>query len=651
EDDLELKKFEQFFMDLSSKNSSIMIHPDGLKLLLKDFNRLFRMSKSSQLRNSSDYNTLLGYLETIVDLPWSLENDVPTVDLNKAQIQLDADHYGLKNVKKRLIEYLANKLSSKSNLSVSRAPIICLYGPPGVGKTSLAKSVAKTMGRQFQRISLGGINHESEIRGHRRTYVGALPGVLVSALRKSKSLNPVILLDEIDKVQSGGKGGSLNGDPSAALLEVLDPEQNSTFTDHFIGFPIDLSQVLFICTANDISRLHPALMDRMEVIEITGYNQFDKIKIAKKHLLPKQLLKNGLPKNALKVDDDTIMKLILDFTHPEAGVRNLERQISAICRGKAIEYSKFVKNDAILEDISQSDYSPLVSENELFKYLGLPPLNSSSSIKNNLTYSKISTRYGVVNGLSYNSNGSGSTLLFETISVPADSYSLITTGKLGSVLSESVKIGVSLVKFILSRNLLSGVNIDCEAALEKLSSSQIHLHVPEGAVSKDGPSAGITITLSLLSLLLEIPVDPIFAMTGEITLRGLVLPIGGVREKLLGAHLSGKVTKVLLPRANRKDIIQEYLDNIDSNYTINTDNTVVQKQKDMQDKLISIIKQEQENIHNVDIFEEPEKYIKEKLGIEVHYVEEFWDVIKAVWSNDIIADTIPISYKTMESHL
>lgn len=701
--DESMKKLLSFYNDLTAENSSIQISLDGSRLLKKDFERLFKMSQNRMAKNSSEYQVLLNYLETVIDLPWSIDESAnKVVDLQAAKKQLDDDHYGLFNVKNRLIEYLGvlnlqfkvneykdsiiennfadgqnnnkqlalykkndntdddqivfsqndesknqsqqhqhrapqRKAKSLQRNAAARSPILCLAGPPGVGKTSLAKSVATTLGRKFQRISLGGVSDEAEIRGHRRTYVGAMPGIIISALRKAKTLNPVILLDEIDKIS--GHSGTSRGDPSAAMLEVLDPEQNSSFNDHYLGFPVDLSQVLFFCTANDLNRLHPALRDRMEVINLTGYNYFDKVKIVQKFLLPKQLQKNSLPQNAINLNEGAILKIITEYTHSEAGIRNLERQVSTLCRNKALEFSskidKFNKEN-FEGKILPSSYNPLVTEEELPVYLGIP--NSYHSLaRNQLVHSKFSERYGVVNGLSYNSDGTGGTLLFETISIPAKQGagalstdikpSFTMTGKLGEVLTESIKIASSFVKLILAKDLIytgPAPSISCSKALRTLASSQIHLHAPEGAISKDGPSAGITITLALLSLLLQKPVPNDIAMTGEMTLRGIVLPIGGVKEKILGAHLSKKIKTVLLPRSNRRDVIEDYMNNLQTEDKSKADAM-----------LVKILKKDQENLHSCDIYDEPERYIERNLGIRVLYVEDFWDVIKAVWHNEV----------------
>ncbi|QWU86181.1 hypothetical protein CA3LBN_000399 [Candidozyma haemuli] len=494
-------------------------------------------------------------------------------------------------------------LASKNN----RSPIIMLAGPPGVGKTSLAKSIAGTLGRKFQRVSLGGVRDESEIRGHRRTYVGAMPGTIVQALRKAKSMNPVILLDEIDKVVGGASGGAkFSGDPAAALLEVLDPEQNNNFMDHYLGFPIDLSQVIFICTANEPYNLSRPLLDRLEMIDIGAYDYSEKLVIGQKYLLSRQTKRNGFPdENLVSIDDDVMKKIILDYTR-EAGVRNLERQLGTVCRYKAVEFADSL-NDSKLQ------YNPRVEEYDLSKYLGMPIPNLNNEI---VEVPIQSAKYGVVNGLSYNTDGSGSVLIFESIGFNNEKggTSLNMTGRLGEVLMESAKIGMTFIKNTLYKGLW---NIDnAKEMLEKLNNLEIHMHVPSGAVQKDGPSAGITMALSFLSLLLEKPVPSNIAMTGEITLRGLVLPIGGLKEKMLGAHLTGQIQKIIVPRENRRDIIEEYVQKINDSSKMN-----------------ELLRDNQEvNFKN----STPEDYFYDKYGVRVVYAKEFWDVIKHVWGEELL---------------
>lgn len=494
-------------------------------------------------------------------------------------------------------------LVSKNN----KSPIIMLAGPPGVGKTSLAKSIAGVLGRSFQRVSLGGVKDESEIRGHRRTYVGAMPGTIVQALRKARSMNPVILLDEIDKIIGGNSSANkFNGDPGAALLEVLDPEQNNQFVDHYLGFPIDLSQVIFICTANDPYNLSRPLLDRLEMIEIGAYDYNEKLVIGQRYLLPRQLKRNGFPDDSLVfLDDEVMKKVILDYTR-EAGVRNLERKLGTICRFKAVEYSESLADP-------KKVYQPKVEVYDLAQYLGLPHPSLSNEI---VDLPIFSSRYGVVNGLSYNGDGSGSVLIFESIGFHNEKGgSLQMTGRLGEVLMESAKIGLTFIKNSLYKHLLNLDNID--ALIEKFNNLEIHMHVASGAVLKDGPSAGITMALLFLSLILEKPVPLNIAMTGEITLRGLVLPIGGLREKMLGAHLTGHIKKIIVPRENRRDIIKEYVHKINDSSKLNEllkDNARVSDYTNTA----------------------PEEYFAEKYGVKVVYAKEFWDVIKHVWGNELL---------------
>lgn len=552
----------------------------------------------------------------------------------------------------------------KINKSEAKAPILLLSGPPGVGKTSLARSIASSLGRNFQRISLGGLKDESEIKGHRRTYIGAMPGLIVQALRRSQCMNPVILLDEIDKVSSGGGSGRPTGDPAAALLEVLDPEQNLNFHDHYIGFPIDLSQVVFICTANDMWELSDPLRDRMEVIELSGYNYFEKLEITKKYLIPRQIERNGLnliksnvsktpndqevgkDEQPVKLSDETILKIAVDYTG-ESGIRELERLIGSICRSKAIEYSKLIDSNQI------ETYDNIVTEDDLAKYVGTPPHLS----KITKTATLISKDYGVVNGLSYNSDGSGSTLTFEMIGTPGGS-NLNTTGRLGEVLLESSEIANSIVSTILNNNLIYGrINsdkIDCTKLLERYKNLSVHMHVPQGSVSKDGPSAGITMTLCLLSLILEKAVPDDFAMTGEITLRGLVLPIGGVNEKLLGAHLSRRINRILLPRLNRKDLIESFIDDLPNREVANLElSKLIKEEEELLNTSSSNCPIQKEKRLNV--FGEPEKWIQEKLGLHIYYIEEFSDAVKIVWDNEIAVNSqdsnLPVSLIPQRSRL
>lgn len=661
EDDDELSAITNF---ITKQLPHISLNPDSKRLIVKDYKRI----KSSSPGNA-DYHVIRNYLDVVSDLPWdkyvSKFQNNKDIDVEEAKKQLDLDHYGLDHVKKRLIQYLVvlkllgvnaenefnkakpppndpgasagtdseimienadetsksrrnatikNENTKKSmdqnnqskNMMIrtkNKSPIIMLAGPPGIGKTSLAKSIATSLGRTFQRVSLGGIKDESEIRGHRRTYVGAMPGVIVQSLRKSRSMNPVILLDEIDKVVGGNNSvNKFNGDPSAALLEVLDPEQNNSFTDHYLGFPIDLSQVIFICTANEPYNLSRPLLDRLEMIELNAYDYHDKLVIGKKYLLPRQVQRNGLPDVALiDISDDIMAKVINNYTR-EAGVRNLERRLGTICRYKAVEYSRAMNKEL--------EYKPLIEEFDLPKYLGIPYPSMSMEIY------ETPDQVGIVNGLSYNGEGSGSVLTFESIGFSNDKGgSLNMTGRLGEVLMESAKIGLTFIKLILYKNSFGFSEEEREQVIDRFKNLEIHLHVPMGSILKDGPSAGITMALLFLSLIVDKPIPKDIAMTGEITLRGMVLPIGGLKEKILGAHLSG-IKRVIVPRENRKDLIEEYIKAINNDERLNE--LLVDNESKYQFKM-----------------KDPEQYFEEKYGIRVYFASEFWDVIKVVWDQEI----------------
>lgn len=583
------------------------------ELLLKNSNK-GKTSKSEYANNSSSSSSS----------PSSIiiaNNDETKVAHESAREQNQKTKEQIKQEELIKIRKSAEALNSVQLISSKngKAPIILLAGPPGTGKTSLAKSIARSLGRKFQRIALGGVRDEAEIRGHRRTYVGAMPGVIVQSLRKARSMNPVILLDEIDKVAGGADGANkVHGDPAAALLEVLDPEQNSAFIDHYLGFAVDLSQVIFVCTANEPYEMSRPLLDRLEMIEVGAYDYNEKSIIGTKYLLPRQIKRNGFPSDDLvKIDELVMEKVITDYTR-EAGVRNFERKLATICRHKAVEYAKLLGvqgGEVAAEDVI---YDPVVQASSLPRYLGIP----HSPFGKELLEPFQANKFGVVNGLSYNSDGSGSVLIFELIGFQNDKQnsSLNMTGRLGQVLMESAKIGLTFVKLVLYRDLL---NLDDQFGeneirpIDKLNSLEIHLHVPSGAILKDGPSAGITMALLFLSLIIERPVPFDIAMTGEITLRGSVLPIGGVKEKLLGAHFSG-MKKVILPRENRKDIINEYCLGINDDSQLN-------------DLLI-------DNERNKVDYKrrEPEEYIFKKLGIKLYFASEFWDVIKVVWGDELL---------------
>ena len=461
--------------------------------------------------NSSESSVIRGYIETLLEMPWDKMSDDCT-DIAQARAQLDADHYGLEKVKERVLEFLAVRTLTKKGDS----PILCLVGPPGTGKTSIAKSIAVALNKKYVRICLGGVRDEAEIRGHRRTYVGAMPGRIANGMKMAGVKNPLMLLDEIDKVSSDYKG-----DTSSALLEVLDPEQNVRFRDHYIEIPIDLSEVLFIATANDVQTIPRPLLDRMELIEISSYTENEKLHIAKEHLLDKQIRRHGLENYSFRITDGALKKIISCYTR-EAGVRNLERKLGEICRKAAKE---------ILEE---GRLSIRVTESSLDRYLG----------KERYSIQKLNEKdeVGIVRGLAWTSVG-GDTLQIEVNNMPGKGEFRLT-GQLGDVMKESAQAGISYIRSVGEK-----WNIDREFFKEH----DLHIHIPEGAVPKDGPSAGITMATAMMSAITGIPVRADIAMTGEITLRGRVLPIGGLKEKLLAAKNAG-MRMVLVPEKNRVDV-------------------------------------------------------------------------------------------------
>ena len=481
-------------------------------------NVLNRMKQEG--KDSHEYGLLYNYLDFVTSLQWKKE-EPKEIELDKAMEVLDREHYGLKKVKKRIIEQLAVMSLNKSQ----SGSILLFVGAPGTGKTSIGKSIAEALGREYVRISLGGIRDEADIRGHRRTYIGAMPGRIMDGMKKAGTSNPVMVLDEIDKLAS-----SYNGDPASALLEVLDPEQNNTFTDHYMNVPYDLSDVLFVCTANSLDTIPGPLLDRMEVIRFTGYTALEKFSIAKDHLIPKAKKKAGISDENLIIEDDTIKALINGYTM-EAGVRGLKKQISSLCRYAAVE---LVRNNKEVLDVKPEDLSD---------YLDQRPIKHESILEKK--------QAGVVTGLAWTAVG-GEILFIETMFTKGKG-NIKVTGQLGDVMKESVDIALSLVKSMYPEKS------------EIFEKNDIHIHVPAGAVPKDGPSAGITMTTALASLINNIPVSPEYAMTGEVSLRGNVMPIGGLPEKLMAAARAG-IKKVFIPEENEddlKEVAKEVLDELE----------------------------------------------------------------------------------------
>jgi ATP-dependent Lon protease len=473
----------------------------------KELKRLQRMNEAA-----GEYSMVRTYLDWLTELPWSKESE-DRIDIKEARKILEEDHYGLDKIKRRILEFLAVRKLNPSG----KSPILCFVGPPGVGKTSLGQSIARSMGRKFVRVSLGGTHDEAEIRGHRRTYIGALPGNIIQAIRKAETRNPVVMLDEIDKLGAGG----FHGDPSSALLEVLDPEQNSTFRDNYLGLPFDLSRVMFIATANMLETIPGPLRDRMEVIQLPGYTEEEKLQIARRYLVKRQLEANGLKPEQCEIADETIRAITADYTR-EAGVRNLEREIGSAFRHIAMRIAEGGVQTVRIEPA------------DLAAILGPRRFESEVAMRTSVA--------GVATGLAWTPVG-GDILFIEASRVPG-SGKLILTGQLGDVMKESAQAALSLAK---ARSAELGV------APETIEKSDIHVHVPAGATPKDGPSAGVAMFMALVSLLTGKPVKSEVAMTGEISLRGLVLPVGGVKEKTLAALRAG-ITTVLLPARNRKDV-------------------------------------------------------------------------------------------------
>jgi ATP-dependent Lon protease len=471
----------------------------------KELRRLQRMPEAA-----GEYGMVRTYLDWLIELPWALPDDKP-IDIVEARRILDEDHYDLDKIKRRIIEFLAvRKLAPQG-----KAPILCFVGPPGVGKTSLGQSIARAMDRKFVRVSLGGVHDEAEIRGHRRTYIGALPGNIIQAIRKAGARNCVMMLDEVDKL-----GAGFHGDPGAALLEVLDPEQNNTFRDNYLGVPFDLSRVVFITTANMLDTIPGPLRDRMEIISLAGYTADEKLQIAHRYLLRRQLEANGLKSDQVEISDQAIRDIIQSYTR-EAGVRSLERQIGQVLRYAAVR-------------IAEGGSGPIrIGSEDLSAILGAPQFESETAMRTSVP--------GVATGLAWTPVG-GDILFIEATRIPG-SGKLILTGQLGEVMRESAQAALSIVK-----NRAASLGIE-QSRFEK---SDIHIHVPAGAIPKDGPSAGVAMFMALVSLLTERTVRSDTAMTGEISLRGLVLPVGGIKEKVVGAHRAG-IKRIMLPARNRRD--------------------------------------------------------------------------------------------------
>jgi ATP-dependent Lon protease len=511
----ELDEHSTEVKELKEKIKKAKMPPDALAAAEKELDRLAKIPPAS-----AEYTVARTYLDWLVELPWS-ETTEDNLDIDNAQKTLDEDHYDLEKVKKRILEYLAVR-KLKADM---KGPILCFVGPPGVGKTSLGKSIARTMGRKFIRISLGGVRDEAEIRGHRRTYVGALPGRIIQGIKKAGSNNPVFMLDEVDKI-----GMDFRGDPSSALLEVLDPEQNFSFSDHYIDVPFDLQKVMFITTANVLDTVPPALRDRMETLELPGYSEDQKMMIAKEFLIVKQINEHGLSSEYIEFQDAAIQTIISSYTR-EAGVRNLEREIATICRGVAKDVARGIKEKVVI-----------VPEN-LHKFLG--PVKFFPEVADR------TSDPGVATGLAWTPTG-GDIIFVEATKMRGEK-GLTLTGQLGDVMKESAQAALAYVR---SKSKELGIEEDF------FGKNDIHIHVPAGAIPKDGPSAGITMFVALTSLLTNKPVRSDIAMTGEITLRGLVLPVGGIKEKVLAGMRAG-IKTIILPKKNEKDLeeIPEHIRN------------------------------------------------------------------------------------------
>ncbi|MEP9410464.1 MAG: endopeptidase La [Candidatus Brocadia sp.] len=494
--------------ELTKKIEEAKMPPEAKKEAERELNRLAKMPSAS-----AEYTVSRTYLDLLVSLPWAVTT-TDNLDIQAARKVLDEDHYDLEKVKERILEYLAVRKLKQD----MKGPILCFVGPPGTGKTSVGMSIARAIGRKFVRMSLGGVRDEAEIRGHRRTYIGALPGRIIQGLRKAGSNNPVFMLDEIDKL-----GADFRGDPSAALLEVLDPEQNYAFADHYLDVPFDLSKVMFITTANLLDPIPPALKDRMEVLELPGYTADEKVFIAKQFTIPKQLKEHGLTKEQITIEDDAIRAIISDYTR-EAGIRNLEREIAHICRKVAKEIASGEKK------------SVTITADQLHNLLG--PVKFFSEV------AERTSEAGVATGLAWTQAG-GDILFIEATLMPGTGK-LLLTGQLGDVMKESAQAAMSYIRAKLTK---LGITF------KDFNKYDFHIHIPAGAIPKDGPSAGVTMAMALISLLKEAPILSNVAMTGEITLRGRVLPVGGIKEKVLAAKRAG-ITTVILPKRNEKDLVE-----------------------------------------------------------------------------------------------
>ena len=515
--------------ELKERIAKANLPEEAKKEAERELDRLSKMPPAA-----AEYTVSRTYLDWLVSLPWSVSTE-DNLDIKRVREVLDEDHYGLEKVKERILEYLSvRKFKVEGEI---RHPILCFVGPPGVGKTSLGRSIARALGRKFVRMSLGGLRDEAEIRGHRRTYIGALPGQIIQGIRRAGVNNPVFMLDEIDKV-----GMDFRGDPTSALLEVLDPEQNSTFRDHYLDVAFDLSKVLFITTANLLDPISPPLRDRMEVLELPGYTEEEKVEIAKRHLIPKQMKEHGLEERHIEWKEEAVRMIIRGYTR-EAGVRNLEREIASICRKATREFAEGREEKVV------------VDEEQVRKYLGSPRYESEE-IRERID------RPGVATGLAWTAAG-GEVLIVEATGMPGE-QKLVLTGMLGEVMKESAQAGLSYVR---SRAKELGIDPDFYRKMD------IHVHVPAGAIPKDGPSAGITITTAIASLVTGRKVRADVAMTGEVTLTGRVLPVGGIKEKVLAARRAG-IKVVVLPERNRKDVEEEVPEQVRKSLDIRFVNTM-----------------------------------------------------------------------------